>query len=290
MIVLRVFGGLGNQMFQYALGRHLTHATGQMLRLETSIRDPNRHARFALDRFRIVAEVAPQLECKLLWRPAARVLPCISDRLGMPSSVFRIYRERHPMELDRQILGLVGHAYLIGYWQNEGYFSGSGEVIRRDFVLRSPPTTASARLLDEIRENQSVGVHVRRGDYVHNPQIAAEYNVCDLDYYRRACERVAASVITPRYYVFSNEPVWCKQNLPFLRDSVVVDTNPPEEPWEDLRLMAACKHFVIANSSLSWWAAWLGNYPGKTVVAPARWCVSNWLDVRRWLPADWLVV
>jgi hypothetical protein len=148
----------------------------------------------------------------------------------------------------------------------------------------------NARRLKEVVESQSVAVHVRRGDYVHNPWTASGYNVCDLDYYRRACALISASVQAPQYFIFSDEPRWCRENLGFIRNMTVVDTNTPEQRYEDLRLIAACKHFIIANSSFSWWGAWLGTDPSKVVVAPLRWSVSNWFDVRKWLPAAWQLV
>jgi hypothetical protein len=290
MIVVRIHGGLGNQMFQYALGRHLSLTTGQSLRLETGMHNPSHLGKFDLDKFHIVGSIAYGSESSLFWRPAARVLPRLARLFGISREALRIYCQTNSMDVDEEVLRITRSAYLVGAWQNERYFVGSASVIRRDFTLKEPPDAANRARLAEIGGSESVAVHVRRGDYARDAKTAAEYGVCDLSYYQRACARILASVASPRFFVFSDEPAWCRKNLSFIPDLTVVDNNSPERRHEDLRLMAACKHFIIANSSFSWWGAWLGANPNRIVVAPNRWSVSNWFDVRSLLPDAWTAV
>ncbi len=275
MIVVRIHGGLGNQMFQYAIGRHIAFATGQSLRLEIGHRNPNPLGRFDLDRYRIAATVASPTEAALLWRPLARLV----GFLGLPSKAdpfHGIYIQRTP-HFYPAVLRIRRSAYLVGHWLSERYFSQSAALIRDDLTLKEPPRGKNAQLLDQIQSVESVAVHVRRGDYVTNPEISADYNVCNEAYYRRALRTLLPVMRSPTFYVFSDDPTWCRENLSFVSPAVFVDINGPEGRHEDLRLMTACRHFIIANSTFGWWGAWLSRFAGKRIVAPKAWtnCFSD---------------
>jgi hypothetical protein len=280
MLIVRVHGGLGNQMFQYAIGRHLALKTGQRLRLEIGMHNPSHLGKFDLDRFNIVTTVAPRIEGALLWRPIARFLTAAR----LPQKLARFHRIyiQHEDDFYADVLGITQSAYLVGWWQDERYFAGSIDVLRRDFTLKEPPRGANARLLDVIRGAESVAVHVRRADYVTNPAVARYYAITDLDYYRSAWMRMNDMVPEAAYFVFSDDIGWCKENLRFLDRVTFVENNSPEQRHEDLRLMSHCKHFIVANSSFSWWGAWLSDNPGKVVLGPAKWAgvfPPSWLRV-----------
>jgi hypothetical protein len=280
MLVVRLHGGLGNQMFQYAIGRHLSLKTKQRLRFEIGMHNPSHLGEFDLDRFNIAGTVAPRIEGALLWRPPVRLL--MAGHFPQRWSRFhRIYIQQKN-DFYHDVLNIRGSAYLVGWWQDERYFSESADVLRNDFTLKEPPSGANERLLDAIRARASIAVHVRRGDYVMDPAVARHYAICDLDYYRTAWSRMKELVPDGHYFIFSDDIAWCKENLGFLDQVIFCETNSPEQRHEDLRLMTQCKHFIIANSSFSWWGAWLSQGSGKVVIAPAKWTgmfPPGWLRV-----------
>ncbi len=161
-------------------------------------------------------------------------------------------------------------------------------MIRKDLVLKVPPAGRNAEMLREIQACEAVAVHIRRGDYVSNPVTAAVHGACGMDYYREGLSRLDQVVTRPHLYVFSDDIPWVRENLKTSHPVTYVDHNSADEPCEDLRLMSACKHFVIANSSFSWWGAWLSAFPGKRVVAPKRWFATDSKDSRDQVPDSWI--
>jgi hypothetical protein len=279
MIVVRIHGGLGNQLFQYAIGRRLAIATGQSLRLETGQRNTNHLTKFDLDRYNIVATIAPRLESALLWRPPARLAQAL--RAHRFARRHRLFIQRGTEFCD-ELLTIGGNVYLVGCWQSERYFAQSADTIRAELTLKQGPTGPNARFAEAIKNRESVFLHVRRGDYLTIPEMAADV-VCNLDYYRRAWSKMKQLVPDAECFVFSDDIEWCKRSLSFLGSATFVDHNTPEERHEDLRLMALCKHAIIANSSFSWWGAWLSRHERKVVVGPARCAESD----SNYLPPSW---
>jgi hypothetical protein len=186
------------------------------------------------------------------------------------------------MDFCDDLLTINGNAYLVGCWQSERYFEQSADAIRTELTLKQGLAGPNARLANVIQKRESVAVHVRRGDYLTIPAMASDV-VCDLNYYRRAWSRARDLIPNAEYFVFSDDIAWCKQSLDFLGSATFVDHNTPEERHEDLRLMSQCKHAIIANSSFSWWGAWLSNNPNKVVIAPARCAVAD----PNFLPQSW---
>ena len=258
MIISLVLGGLGNQCFQYALGRQLAHAQQGPLKLETGGYRLPKYARhpYLLDRFNIRAE-----------RAGPR------DYLRLASQVFRrsaVQFERDG-EFDPRVLELRRSTLLIGYWQSAGYFRDVAASIRAELTLREPPAPATRDMSARIAATESVAVHVRRTDYVENPKNAALYEQCSLDYYRDAMLLIAQRVRSPHFFVFSDDPGWTRTHLRSDHPLTYVDHNDASRAHEDLMLMRQCRHDIIANSTLSWWGAWLNDYAGKIVVSPRRW-------------------
>jgi hypothetical protein len=274
MVVSHILGGIGNQMFQYAAGRALSLASGQQLLLD--LHDfPNYrlHQGFELNRvFNVHAEgvSSPVLQQMLGWRAA----PLAKRVLRRPQFAWlrggkftaEPYFHFWPGFGD-----LNGDRYLYGYWQSEKYFGRFEDAIRRDFTFREPLDARNAALAAEMAGTQSVSLHIRRGDYVSNPKNSKLLEVCSLDYYREAVAHIATRVGNPVFYVFSDDMDWVRQNLPLDFSCVYVDHNRGTESYRDMQLMSLCRHNVIANSSFSWWGAWLNAAPRKLVVAPRNW-------------------
>lgn len=264
MIAVRLRGGLGNQLFQYATGRALSLRLGTDLALD--LRDWRRgNARdIGLHHFDIQT-VEPQ------GLPIGRG-DTLTDVLGkILAPRMATYRETS-LGYDPGLDRVTDDTLLKGYWQTERYFSDQAETIRRDLRLVTPPGAQTARLLEEIAQTPAVSLHIRRGDYVSNAKYNAAHGTTGLEYYARAADAIAGAMDrAPVIYAFSDDPDWVRDNLTLPHELRLVDHNTGATAHDDLRLMAACRHHIIANSSFSWWGAWLNPRPDKQVVAPKLW-------------------
>ena len=290
MIVVRLTGGLGNQMFQYALGRRLADADGRNLWLDLSAYRTSgwrgeTPRQYQLGVFNVAARVLPVLRAAVLL-PFPRRLPLRLAHLPHWPGRLKVMREqgRH---FDAAILAEGGDLYLDGYWQSERYFADIAAIIRQDFSLREPMSAPRRALADEVAACPSVSVHVRRGDYVTHAGAAAFHGTCPPEWYVEAFRRMAASLQSPRFYVFSDDPAWVRANLPTGYDLRFVDPQPDGRDYEDMHVMARCRHHIIANSSFSWWGAWLDPSPETRVIAPARWLAGDQSAADQ-LPERWL--
>lgn len=283
-VVVGLSGGLGNQMFQYAAGRSLSFRLGVPLVLDLSWFDGQSERQFALSPFRI--EAVQHLQHPWLL-PRSRAMATRLSRRWLPRIMgVPVWREPH-FHFSSDFASLPGPVYLEGYWQSERYFRDIRSLLLKEFALREPLPTSCAKLLEEISECDAICVHVRRGDYLSNPVAAKVHGTCSVDYYRTGVEELCQGLARPRCFIFSEDPAWVRASLAFDCPVTVVDVNGPEDAHLDLALMAACRHFLIANSSLSWWGAWLGDHPGKKIIAPARWFLTSDKDTRDLLPESW---
>lgn len=279
MIVTRLGGGVGHQLFQYAAGRRLAAARGVPLLIDRSAVDADARA-FALEPFNISAAEAPagtraEYEAATL---GARLMARLQRR--------QLVKERTP-RFDPAVLSLPGDVYLDGQWQSEQYFLDAANTIRRDLEWRTPPASWSPELVTRIGSGNAVGVHVRRGDRVSDPRLAAVQGTCPVAYYRRAWRLIRERVQDPWFAVFSDDPAWARAHLTFL-DPVKFVSDPGHRPdADDLWLMTQCGHHVIANSAFSWWGAWLSKAPNQVVVAPDRWFADAAYDGRDVVPPAW---
>jgi Glycosyl transferase family 11. len=183
--------------------------------------------------------------------------------------------------------------YLVGNWQSEKYFADYADTIREDLTLRMPPAGRNAAAAERISAIQSVAVHVRRGDYVSRPVTNRFHGTCGLDYYERAVAFLEDAYPDLRYYVFTDDPEWVRARMCLSVPFLVCDRNRPSEAHLDLYLMSLCRFHVIANSTFSWWGAWLSTRPDKQVVAPHRWFAGA--DPARYptddlIPSSWRVM
>ena len=158
-------------------------------------------------------------------------------------------------------------SYFEGHWQSEKYFKSIEETIRKQFQFKqSSLNKETLQLSEEIKNTNSVSIHIRRGDYLNFPQCA----VCDIEYYRKAIDYIKGKIIEPTFFIFSDDIDWCKQNLQ-IKNSFFVNFNQGNDSWQDMYLMSQCKHNIIANSTFSWWGAWLNDNPDKIVISPHQW-------------------
>lgn len=291
MVIVNIIGGLGNQMFQYAAGRALALARRQPLRLDISgFTGYGLHQGFELQRiFHCNAEIAMAAEVReiLGWRS----FPGIKRVLARPG--FEAIRGRGLVVEPHfhywpGMRGVSGAAYLQGYWQSEKYFCDAAEVIRADFTFRHAFSEANAELAARICQTMAVGLHVRRGDYVSNPKTHAAHGLCSPDYYRAAVRYIAERVEAPEFFVFSDDIAWARDNMDVGFPCHYIDHNRGTESYNDMRLMSLCRHHILANSSFSWWGAWLNPRTDKVVVAPARWFAGEDRRVEDLFPEGWV--
>lgn len=284
MIVSRLIGGLGNQMFQYAAGRALALRLGVPFFIDSrAFADYKTHA-FGLKNFCVDLQESPP---NLLPNPPAegRLQRILRRLLWTP---LRVQTEK-TFTFDPAVLNLSDNVYLDGYWQSEKYFVDFADGIRSDFTIRPIPSHANQVWLESIAQTHSVSLHVRRGDYVSNPAAAAVHGTCDLGYYERAVAYIKqATGRDPELFVFSDDPDWVLSNLRLPFPMHLIRNNDASTNYEDLRLMTACRHHIVANSSFSWWGAWLGGHKDSITVAPARWFAADFPDSRDLVPHSWV--
>jgi hypothetical protein len=284
LIVVRLMGGLGNQMFQLAAGRRLAADHGVELVLDLGWfahegRGATARRHYALDCFDTPFRTVSLSERRV--RSLERGGPRLVGALRPATSHLRVLREGEPATTPA-IETASDDTLLVGYWQSERYFAPIADEIRRRFTF---PGTPAARA-DEIMHAESLGVHVRRTDYVHDPDTNAVHGVLDAHYYTSAVARVAAQTHVDRIFVFSDDPEWARANLHFDHRTSFV-SEPGHRDWEEMWLLSLCRHQVIANSSFSWWAAWLNPSPNKIVIAPQSWFRDGLNRAQNPVPHSW---
>ncbi|MFC1817597.1 alpha-1,2-fucosyltransferase [Thermodesulfobacteriota bacterium] len=282
MIITRLEGGLGNQLFQYSIGRHLSIKNNTGLVLDTSnylLDKNNRH--YELGRYNIKAKTANIITC-IFVRLGKYIIPKITQHIRLP---IKYVKERNNY-FNNEILSEQRNIILDGYWQSEEYFKDIRDIILDDLTLVSNPDKENKKMLKRIKNSNSVCLHVRRDDYVSNPLLQKYHGSLTPKYYNKAINTICDRLTDPEFFIFSDEPEWCKRNIITDRPLTYVDINGPDKAPEDLRLMSACNHFIIANSSFSWWAAWLAEKDGTIIIAPNGWYREK--DEGDIVPKRWL--
>lgn len=285
--VVRLKGGLGNQLFQYAAGRSVAHRLGLDLFLDTTLLDSPGPSitpwKYGLTPFNVAAKVLSHAESRKVGVPRSRAMTWLARR-GLPLSTKRYVFERS-FSFDPVLRQCVGPMILEGYWQSEKYFLDVRDMLLSELAPAESEEFASAAAV--VQNPSTVSVHVRRGDYVSNPAAAAVHGVCDFDYYRRAFDLIESKVSNPQYVVFSDDLAWVRENeAQFGRPLQHASDLANLAAHQELLLMSRCSHNVIANSSFSWWGAWLNRNPAATVVAPARWFAKD-MDTSDLYAANW---
>ena len=287
-IIIRLAGGLGNQLYVYAFGRALSLQTGRPLLLETRNTTRDQFRNYELAVFNI-QEQHVDLLTQWCTRWAASYSTGKLFRTLCPLAWnYKILQDK-AVGFDPSVFDLkMGTIVIEGYWQSFKYFEPYQDIIRTELAFNKGPTAQNARMIDEIKGVQSVAVHVRRGDYATNPNNNASIGTCSLEYYQKANNFIKQHIREPHFFVFTDDPEWAKEKLTFPGPSKVIDHNLGKADYEDFRLMTHCKHFIIANSSFSWWGAWLASYPEKSVIAPRNWFKVDTFPPEDRIPKEWI--
>ena len=269
VVIVRIVGGLGNQLFQYATARRLALLRQAQLRLDVTPFEHYKLHSYALQAFRIQETFATPEEIGKIRRTRLTAL----SRIALPwwhklSPYYRrpVLKESIVTPFDPNMFRTRRRIYLDGYWQSERYFADIRDLLLDELTIKYEQDKQSREISRQIDSSQSVSIHVRRGDYVSNPGTLETHGICNLEYYEQCVRMIAERIGSPSFFVFSDDPDWVRDNLLYDYPMTFVTHNDASKNYEDLRLMSMCQHNIIANSSFSWWGAWLNRNPNKIVL------------------------
>jgi hypothetical protein len=295
MIIASLNSGLGNQMFQYAAGKSLArHLQSELLLDITWFKQSDRAQTprsFELMVYPIKDKIAKEDVIDQLIRPSSHgIFNRIKHKINRSRPIHNQWSFIEPhFHFYSDFFKAKSPVHIEGYWQSEKYFQSISEEIRTLFSLEIPENDPSKKWVDLIHSQaQPVSIHVRRGDMVKNPEVAKIHGSCNLDYYQRAMSYVENKIKQPRYFVFSDDIDWCKEHLNSKFPIEFVSGNEGDRSYWDIQLMRHCKHNIIANSSFSWWGAWLNKTPNKIVLAPINWFNHTDSDTKDLIPNNWI--
>lgn len=285
MIIARIAGGLGNQMFQYALGKHLAIKNKTILKLDlTHLLNSNRNKfqprNFQLSYFNINTKIASNKEILKHTLPKIRnryiyyLLKKIYSKNGMIIEKNSFF--------DQKILNTQNNSYICGHWICEKYFLDIQKIIRKEFTLKDTLHKKLMKRWGNILKQNNVSIHIRRGDYLKLKHI---YHTLEADYYIKALNIIKSRTDFSNIIIFSDDISWCRDNLK-LETCIFVEE---QSAYEDLYLMSLCNHNIISNSTFSWWGAWLNKYKNKIIIAPEKWFRkhNHCFDI---IPQNWLKI
>lgn len=298
MIIIRLSGGIGNQLFQYAFGRTLSIKNATTLKADISdFNNPKNPRTYKLDAYNTVMEIAALDDFKSIGIPDPTAQE-IARRV-----IRRIYRAKeHFVPLPKrklilepsfqfhpELLNASQNCYLSGVWQSEKYFAPIADVLRKEITLKNTPTPQTESWIQKMRTCNSVSLHIRRGDYVANQKTHAFHGVCSPRYYQDAVRFISQKIPHPTFFIFSDDIDWVKEHFRIAQPAMYVsDGTIPD--YEELVIMSNCKHHIIANSSFSWWGAWLNPHTEKIVVTPKKWFASESVPTQDLIPDTWITI
>ncbi|MCX6716962.1 MAG: alpha-1,2-fucosyltransferase [Candidatus Taylorbacteria bacterium] len=319
MIIIKLQGGLGNQMFQYAFGRALEMQKvrkGEQVQikfdanyyLNKEFKNVDTPRYYLLDKFNTKITFAKSEEIFALNPPLKKFL------IKAKNKVFGAFCKKNPYLFDPKEFEIKDNSYIFGYWQTEKYFKSIEKEIKAELTLKNSFNLDSQKVFNKIQsdeksEKETVSIHIRRTDYVNMKVNSEFFGTCSIEYYQKAVRELESRLKLAgqegkalELYIFSDDIKWAKENLKFtLSEPGDRSASPalcpmtfvscPEIPdYEEMILMSKCKHNIIANSSFSWWAAWLNKNPEKIVIAPEKWLSNSKIKTPDVLPDTWIKV
>ena len=294
MIVVKLQGGLGNQMFQYAIGRKLSLLRNTYLKLDIfhyfeEQTEEKTLRNFELKLFNINAEIANKNDI-LIARGQNKITP-YRKLFNLNERYKPYYKQQTIIEknqnFDADIAKCKSNCYLKGFWQTEKYFSDIRPILLEDFKFRIQPDHTNSEIIKKINASNSVSIHLRRGDYVTNKHYNNVHFVLDKEYIYTAISYIKSKIEKPFFFFFSDDLDYVKANFSNCENTFQVDVNT-KAAYNDMRLMSLCKHNIIANSSFSWWGAWLNSNPDKIVIAPEKWYKTDNIKTDDLIPGTWI--
>ena len=270
MIIIQLTGGLGNQLFQYAIGKKLAIQNNTELKLDTNFFKTYKWHEYSLTPFNIQTKYIS-----------------ILNKFLIQKGIIKTYSE-NSFDCDISVLEIPNNTYLKGYFQSYKYFNDLRDELLKDFTIKAEPSEKNKLYLNEITNCNSISLHIRRGNYINIEHVNKHHGVCSIDYYKKAIEIITNKISDPLFFVFSDDIQWAKNNLTFIKNIKYVEINDAKTDYEDLRLMANCRHQIIANSTFSWWGAWLNKNINKIVIAPQKWINDSSINTNDLIPNNWI--
>lgn len=295
MIIVKLGGGLGNQLFQYAFARSVSSRLKTDFRIDRiSFKNYYKFHKYSLNHFNIKDQPAKNSDFfGLVWfRNQNRIFGPFYKYLRLKSKIMPFYYPEQMFHFDPRVFKKDG-IYFDGGWVTEKYFKDIEPELRKELTLKEPLSSYSQDILEEIKNSKAVSIHVRRTDYITGATFSDTniiFTPCSMEYYKEAIDYVKKHEPNPHFFVFSDDYEWAHENFKSLPYPVTCVKNTAEKNYEDLTLMSRCKHNIIANSTFSWWGAWLNNNKDKIVVAPKKWfttqkTTTNTKDI---IPESWV--
>jgi hypothetical protein len=298
MVVIKLQGGLGNQMFQYAAAKSLALKHNAPVYLDLSFLKENKESNtdftardFQLDVFKLNSHFADSRLTNKIFNKG--FLNKISSKFDKNKAT--IYMEQS-FAFNQDWVNLKPPVYLSGYFQSEKYFSKTGNEVRTDFQFKYPVADEqNAELLNAIVDSNAVALHIRRGDFISKKSTHDFHGVCSIDYYNEAIAKLKGQLQDLKIFVFADDLEWANEHIvkPHGNYAMLASFNSnPENSWKDMFLMSKCRHHIIANSSFSWWGAWLAYHPGQVVIAPKKWFnnAPEFYNTKDLLPGNWITI
>ena len=302
MMIARINGGLGNQLFQYATARAISLKLNRKLLLDTDWyrdihtqkdhSDPNATTirYFLLNHFNIQSRRINEIHLNWIKRLAIKSINSNFYKflLDGPLNNF-LYTTINHNNFSMKFVQKHPHVYLTGYWQNNAIIEEYKNQISNDLILKHPLSQNNQNYLKSINITNSVAIHFRRGDYLNKPKSREVHASCSNNYYYNGIDHIQNEINNLHYFIFSDDLMWVKSNLNFTKNTTFIDNKGPE--YEHLFLMSQCKHQITANSTFSWWAAWLNTNPAKIIITPKHWYIDKHLnDTVIRIPKEWIKI
>ena len=291
MICIQLNGGLGNQMYQYSVGRAMAYKLQTELLLDTTqfkkkrLTEGYNYRSYELGIFNIKAREATADDIKKLKPLFYRIANGLTMRMGLRGIQSSRYLIEKGYSYNESIETIDKDCFLAGYWQSFRYFQSIESLVRKDFEFPQVLDKENVQRINMIKSENSISLHIRRTDFVNNI-----HGTCSIEYYKKAAECFANMVNSPYYFIFSDDIGWVQKNLQLAYPHEFVTGHEGKQSYIDMQLMSLCKHNIIANSSFSWWGAWLNSNPDKVVIAPKEWFAVKTMNkqTKDLIPEEWI--
>jgi len=288
-MIVNITGGLGNQMFQYAFAYSFSQQVNAGFMLDARLFESCDLRKYELNHYCIGEELASDSDVqRLKYQPEKLLQKILRHLFSKPKLLAKTFYIEPSFQFDTSVFNKQNDVYLEGYWQSEKYFLDYREALLKQFTLKDPIHSKTKYYEQYININESVSLHIRRGDYVSNERTNSFHGVCSLAYYEKAVELVSNRLGKPNFFVFSDDLAWAKAHMDFIEKVTFIQLDKMTIDHEEMYLMSKCRHHIIANSSFSWWGAWLNKNPTKIVIAPSQWFQDKTVNTSDLLPDTWI--
>jgi len=290
MLIVKLFQGFGNQMFQYAFARSLAIRYNKVVKCDLSwYKEHSAHRAFMLDKLNVNYEVATDKEIYDIKTCNGRNIIAYKWT-QLRNAIAPYYRKSVIIEnsntcFDAQLLKTNSNSYIEGYFASENYFIAIADLLKKEFEFKTQPSEINNCKIQEMQQRNAVCISIRRGDFLQH----TIHNVCGLDYFYRSIVYLSQRINSPYFYIFSDDNAWVKEHFTIDFPHEFVTHNYPDF-IEDFRLMQVCKHHIIPNSTFSWWAAWLAEQDGSIIIAPQKWLNTDTIDYSNVVPLRWIKI